>query len=153
MLEARKASFWRGRYEIVVDGRMVATWDGAFWRSGGEFELQRQRYRVRGNAWGNRFNMIGPDERTVASADRVGRKRWTVQAGGQTYHFQRASPFSSTQELHAGGRRVGSVERTSLWRGNATADLPGLPLPVQIFVVGVVIAMWDQQAAAASGAS
>jgi len=46
---------------------------------------------------------------------------------------------------------VGSVRRTSFWRGDVAADLPGLPLPVQIFVVGVVITMWEQQAAASGG--
>jgi hypothetical protein len=40
------------------------------------------------------------------------------------------------------------VKQTSVWRGEIAADLPGLPLPVQIFVLGVVITMWDAQAAA-----
>jgi hypothetical protein len=48
---------------------------------------------------------------------------------------------------------VGSVRRTSFWRREIVADLPGLPLPVQIFVLGVVITMWDAQAAAASSAA
>ncbi|MFC6020468.1 hypothetical protein ACFP2T_30400 [Plantactinospora solaniradicis] len=153
MLEARKASVWRSRYEVSVDGRTVTTWDNAFWKSGGSFELAGRHYQVRGNFLGNRFSMVDADDRVVASADRVGRKRWTVEADGQTYQFQRASLWSNEQELHAGGRRVGSVKRTSLWRGDLTADLPGLPLPVQIFVLGVVITMLDQRAAAAGAAS
>ncbi|MGI5213968.1 hypothetical protein [Plantactinospora sp. CA-290183] len=150
MLVARKTSFWRSRYEISVDGRTVATWDSSVWKSGGSFALDGGHYRVRGNAWGNRFGMVDADGVTVASADRVGRKRWTVEAGGRTYDFQRASLWSDEQELHTGGRRVGSVRRTSVWRGDIAAELPGLPLPVQIFVLGVVITMWNQQAAAGS---
>ncbi|GAA3750704.1 hypothetical protein GCM10022225_38750 [Plantactinospora mayteni] len=150
MLKARKVSAWRSRYEISVRGRFVTTWDNAFWRSGGDFELDGQRYQVRGNAWGNRFTLLDAAGGAVASADRVGRKRWTVEAGGQTYHFQRASLFGSEQELHAAGRRIGSVRRTGFWRGDAVADLPGLPLPVQVFVLGVVITMWSQQAAVAA---
>ncbi|MDG4786908.1 hypothetical protein O7626_13365 [Micromonospora sp. WMMD1102] len=150
MLKARRVSVWRSRYEIRVRGRFVTTWDSAFWRSGGDFELDGQRYQVRGNAWGSRFTLLDAAGRAVASADRVGRKRWTVEAGDQTYHFQRASLFGSEQELHAAGRRVGSVRRTSLWRGDVAADLPGLPLAVQVFVLGVVITMWHEQAAAAS---
>lgn len=152
MLEARKVGFWRSRYTIVVAGRAVATWDSAFWKSGGSFELDGQRHEVRGNAWGNRFTMVGPDGTSVASADRVGRKRWTVEAGGQTYRFRRASLWSKEQGLYVGDDRVGSVKQTSVWRGDAVADLPGLPLPVQIFVLGVVITMWSQQGAAASAA-
>ncbi|GIG91203.1 LURP-one-related/scramblase family protein [Plantactinospora endophytica] len=153
MLKARKLTVWRSRYEVTVRGRVVTTWDDAFWRSGGEFELDGQHYQVRGNAWGNRYRMLDAAGGIVASADRVGRKRWTVQAAEQTYHFQRVSFFGSEQELHAGGRRVGSVRRTSFWRGDVVADLPGLPLPVQIFVLGVVITMWNQQSAAAAASS
>ncbi|WP_234361592.1 hypothetical protein [Plantactinospora sp. BB1] len=150
MLKARRVSAWRSRYEISVGDRVVTTWDDAFWRSGGDFELDGQRYQVRGNAWGTRYTLLDGAGGAVASADRVGRKRWTVEAAGQTYQFQRASLFGTEQELHAGGRRVGSVKRISFWRGDVAADLPGLPLPVQVFVVGVVITMWNQQAAAAS---
>lgn len=107
-LEARKASVWRSRYEISVDGRTVATWDSAFWKSGGNFELDGRHYQVRGNAWGNRFGMVDADGTPVASADRVGRKRWTVEAAGQTYHFQRvtygATSRSCTPEAAGWGR-------------------------------------------------
>ncbi|WP_326557735.1 hypothetical protein [Micromonospora sp. NBC_01796] len=153
MLKAQKTSVWRSRYEISVDGRAVTTWDGAFWKSGGGFDLDGRHYEVRGKTWGSRFNLVDEGDRTVASAERVGRRRWTVGAGGRTHHFRRASFWGSEQELHAGGVRVGSVRRTSSLRGDIVADLPGLPLPVQIFVLGVVITMWNQQAAAASAAS
>ncbi|MEV4759555.1 hypothetical protein AB0J86_31285 [Micromonospora sp. NPDC049559] len=150
MLRARKVSVWRSRYEISADGRVVSVWDSSVWRSGGEFELAGRRYRMRSNAWGNRYGMHDEHDEPVASADRVGRRRWTVRAGDETYHFQRASLFGTEQQLYAGDVRVGSVRRTSLWRSEIVAELPGLPLPVQIFVLGVVICLWDQRAAAAS---
>lgn len=150
MLTAKKASFWGNRYEIGVDGAAVAVWDSAFWKSGGSFALHGRRYQVRSNAWGNRFEMVDADDVPVASAGRVGRKRWTVEAAGQTYDFQRASPWTNEQELRVAGSRVGSVKRISFWGGDIAADLPGLPLPVQIFVLGVVITMWNQQAAVAA---
>jgi hypothetical protein len=152
MLVARKAGVWRSRYEVIVDGRTVAVWDSTLWKSGGDFQLDGRPYRVRGNAWGTRFGMADADGVPVASADRVGRKRWTVDAAGRTYTFQRASMWSNEQELHVGGARVGSVKRTSSWRGDIAADLPGLPLSVQIFVLGVVITMWEAQAAATTAA-
>lgn len=150
MLTARKASVWRSRYEITVDGRMVAVWDGSMWKSSGTFELDGVPHRVSGNAWGTRFSMVTGDGATVATAERVGRKRWSVEAGGQTYAFRRRSWSSSEQELLVGDLPVGSIRRTSVWRGDATADLPGLPLPVQIFVVAVVIKMWESEAAVAA---
>ncbi len=153
MLEARKVSIWKDRYAISADGRQVAVWDGALWTTGGRFELDGRRYEVRGNLWGSRYGMAGPDGARVAVANRVGRKRWTVEAGGRTYDFQRASLWRGEQELRSEGRRLGSVKRTSVWRGDATADLPGLPLPVQIFVLAVVLTMWDSNSGGAAGAA
>ncbi|GAB1690100.1 hypothetical protein [Krasilnikovia sp. M28-CT-15] len=150
MLLAKRASVWRSRYTVSADGHPIATWDGAFWTSGGEFVLDGQRFQVDANTWGTRFTLTGPDGTPVAAADRVGRKQWTVQAGGQTYRFQRRSFWSTDQELHTEHGPVGSVRRTSLWGDEVAVDLPGLPLPVQIFVLGVVISMWNAQAAAAT---
>ena len=55
------------------------------------------------------------------------------------------------EELRAEGRAVGSVRRTSIWRGDAVADLPGVPLPVEVFVLAVVLTTWDSAAAVAAG--
>jgi len=57
MLEARRVSLWRNRYEIVADGRPLARWDGRTWRNGGTFELAGRRHDVKSNAWGTRFEM------------------------------------------------------------------------------------------------
>ena len=91
-----------------------------------------------------------PRSRRSNSRCGVGRKRWTVQAGGRTYHFERASMWNTAQELRNEAGPIGLIRRTSFWRGTVSADLPGLPPLVQIFVLGVVITMWDAQAAAAS---
>jgi hypothetical protein len=91
MLEAKKASLWRDRYDLVADGRPLATWDGRTWRRGGTFDLAGRRYEVKPNMWASRFEMTDQTGMVVASGERVGRKRWTVQANGRTYRFQRAS--------------------------------------------------------------
>ena len=152
MLEARKASVWKNRYDIIADGRRLATWDESSWKAGGTVELDGRRYEVRANMWGNKYGMVDADGTPVASADRVGRKNWTVEAGGRTYEFHRASMWRQEEELHSEGRRVGSVKRSSIWRGDAVADLPGLPRPVEVFVLAVVLTMWDSAAAAAATA-
>src|SRR6187402_3304514 len=89
MLLAKRTSVWRTRYEVSRDGHPIAHWDGSLWRSGGDLEVAGHPFEVRGNAWGSRFSMLDKAGGVVASADRVGRKRWTVTAGGLTYHFQR----------------------------------------------------------------
>ena len=152
MLEAKKLGFWRNRFEINLDGRPVAQWEGSTWRTGGTFELEGQRFEVRGNLWGSTYGMATADGQRVATADRVGRKRWTVDAAGRTYHFRRPSVWRHDQELLLGDQPVGSIKRTSIWRSDAVADLPGLPLPVQLFVLAVVLSMWERQDAAATSA-
>jgi hypothetical protein len=153
MLTAEKPSLWRRRYDISIDARHLTRWEPSWWTSGGVFELDGQRYQVRGTAVGSRFQLIGPGGEPLASAQRVGRKRWTVQAGDHTYQFRRASMWRGDQELVLGDQAVGAIRRDSMWRGSAVADLPGMSAPVQVFVLCVVLAMWDRAAAAANSAA
>lgn len=149
MLEANRVSLWRNRYTLTADGQPVAVWDGRSWRPGGTFDLAGRHYEVKANGWGTRFELIdagGP----VATANRVGRKHWTVEAGGRTYTFERRSMWRSEEVLVEGGQPAGSIRRLSAWRSDAVADLPDLPLPLQVFVFVVVLTNWDAQAAAAS---
>lgn len=150
-MEARKISVWRGRYHITDRGREIAVWDSSVWKSGGEFELDGRRFQVRSNAWATRYTMIDDTGAVVASADRVGRKRWTVEASGQTYQFRRKSFWHSEEELLLGDTRVGSVRKTNFWRGDVAVELPTLPTALQLFVLGVIISMWEAQSAAAAG--
>lgn len=150
MLHAKKVGFWTSRYEITEDDRVLATWAPSIWKTGGTVELDGRRYVIRGNLWGSKYGMSTEDGTPVASADRVGRKNWTVEAGGRILECQRASIWRQEQIVHSEGRRLGSVSRTSWWRGDATADLAELPVPVQLFVLAVVLTMWDQQEASAA---
>ena len=152
MLHAKKTGFWRNRYEITENGQVLAVWEPSIWKTGGTVELDGHRYEIRGTLWGSKYGMVTADGSAVAVADRVGRKRWTVDAGGRILDFQRASIWRQEQLLVSDGHEVGSVKRTSMWRGDASADLPGLPVPVQVFVFAVVLTMWDQQSAAAVNA-
>lgn len=140
---------WRGRYEIASDGRVVAVWDPSWWRAGGDFDIDGRHFQVRANGWGTRYRMLDQTGQEVAVVERAGRKHWSVLAGGRTYEFRRASFFGGRQELLVGGMPAGHLRRTSAWTGEIEADLPGLPLPLQVFVVGAQIAIWQAQQAAA----
>ena len=140
-MEARKISVWRSRYRVTDRGRQIAVWDSSVWRRGGELELDGRRFHVRSNAWGSKYTMVDDAGTMVASADRVGRKRWTVEAAGQTYHFRRRSFWGNEQELVLGDTRMGSVRKTSFWRGDVAVELPGLATALPLFVLGVVVSM------------
>ncbi|HEY0535487.1 MAG TPA: hypothetical protein VGD29_28215 [Actinoplanes sp.] len=152
MLIAERTSMLRGRYRLVADGREVAVWDPSWWRTGGSFEIDGDRFEVRANGWGTTFRMHDQAGNVLALVERVGRKHWTAQADGRVYEFRRASLRGNQQDLIVGGARVGSIRRTSGWTGAVEADLPGVPLPTQVFVVGVQIAHWRaRQNAVATG--
>ncbi|MEU4242542.1 hypothetical protein [Actinoplanes sp. NPDC026619] len=153
MLVAERVSMWRGRYRMVADGREIATWDPSWWRTGGDFEVDGHRFGVRANGWGTKYRMLDEAGNEVALVERAGRKHWSVRADGRTYEFRRASMWGNQQEMLLDGVTVGSMRRTSGWTGAIEADLPGMPLPLQIFVVGAQIARWQaEQSAASAGA-
>ncbi len=153
MLHAQRPSLWRRGYDISADGRHIARWEPSWWRSGGAFDLDGRHYQVRGHALGGRVELAGPAGELLASARRVGRRRWSVEAGERSYQFRRASMWRTEQQLLLGDQPVGSIRRTSVWGSSAAADLPGMPEPLQVFVLCAVLAMWAaaRSAAAASG--
>jgi hypothetical protein len=151
MLTARPAGMWSRRYLISADGASLATWEPSMWGSGGFLDLGGRRYVVQANMWGTKYGMKEAHGPLIAAADRVGRKDWSVEASGQTYHFRRASLWRHEEALHAQGRAVGFVKRPSLWRRDVVADMPGLPLPVQTFVLIVALTKWDSANASAAG--
>lgn len=153
MLQARRVGFFRSDYEITVDGRLVTRWASRTWRTGGTFELDGARYEVGANFLGSRYVMADEHGKHIAAADRVGRKQWTVTAGDTVYEFSRDSAWRRDQALIRGGVVVGSVRRPSAWRSDAEADLPGLPLAVQLFVLVVVLTMWEAQDSSAAASS
>jgi len=40
------------------------------------------------------------------------------------------------------------VRRTGVWRGDAAADLPGLPRVVEVFAIAMSLTRWESDAAA-----
>lgn len=150
MMRADKYGLFSKTYRITADGREVTDFESSWWRTGGTFSLEGHEYTIRANMWGSTYGMADEDGAKVASAERVGRKNWTVESGDEVHRFQRASLLRSAQLLLRDGQEVGAIERASRWKGGATAELPGLSLPVQVFAVAVVLTMWEQQAASAA---
>ncbi|WP_433790551.1 hypothetical protein [Actinoplanes sp. CA-252034] len=143
MLTAESTGFWGTRYTVAENGIPVTTWDNDWWKSGGTFELAGRAYHVRSTMWGSRFTMLDSGGAVVAEAERVGHKNWTVVAGGRVYGFRRVSMFKGEQHLMDGERPVGVIKQTGILSGNLSADLPGLPLPLQVFVLAVLIVHWQ----------
>ena len=162
MLEAKRADDFRYIYEITVDGQPLTTIEGRLWREGRTVELDGRRYEIHGNLRRTRYEMTDQLGMVVAKAERVGRGRWTVTANGRTYEFRRQAVTSMRQLMDIpswlfarrreellieDGRAIGSIP----WLGHfldAVADLPGMPVPVQVFAIVVMQSVWDSERAA-----
>ncbi len=148
MIKARRRSAWRNDYEITADGRPLAVFNGSLWRGGGALVVGGEHYEVRSSTWATSYSLVGDGGAVIASAQRIGRKDWSIDADGVTHAFRRSSAWSLEQEHLVQGMPVGTIRRTSMWRGDAVADLPLLPRLVALFAVTVVLTTWDVAAAA-----
>jgi hypothetical protein len=148
MLRATRVGTFSSAYDITVDGQPVTRWDASWWRSGGSFTIDGQRYDVRGNLWGSEFSMTDQSGMTVATAGKLLRREWTVAMPPRTYVFRRGPWWRHHFDLLRDGRPAGYIRRPSAWRSDTEAELSTLPLAVQIFAIGIALTVWD---AAASG--
>jgi hypothetical protein len=148
MIEARRKSAWRNDYELSADGRPLALFTGSLWRGGGALVVDGRRYEVRSSAWATSYSLVDDGGALVAAARRVGRKDWSIVAGGVVHSFRRSSMWTLEQEHVVHGMPMGTIRRTSMWRGDAVADLPGLPPLLALFAITVVLTTWDVAAAA-----
>ena len=153
MLEAHRVSSLRPRWEVREDGAPLLVLEKKGWRSGVEYTLDGAPYEVRSTWTGNRFTLTRGDAE-IAHAERIGRKHWSVSTpDGTEFHFRRRSIWKSDQDWVSGpdaAAALGGIRRTGTWRGDAEARLPGMPTPLAVFVLAVVLLMWEQAAAAAT---
>jgi hypothetical protein len=145
---ARRLRRWDGRYDLLDGSRRVATWEGAHWSTGGRFTLDGRSFTVRADLQGDVVTLTEGGGRRVATAHGIGRRHWAIEAAGTTYQFSRGAPWHREERLYdEARRRLGSVRRTNLWRGDATADLPGLPPEIEVFAIAVALTRWQADAA------
>ena len=152
MLRATRVGVFSPAYDITIDGRTVTRWDKSMWRTGGSFTVEGRRYEVRGNLWGSTYTLIDESGSPVATAANPNRRQWSVAAGGQTFEFRWRSWWRQQYDLVAGGQAVGFVRRPSGWRSTAVAELPTMPLAIQVFAVAIAVTTWDAAAAAVASA-
>jgi hypothetical protein len=155
MLQAQRRGAFKHSYEITGDdGALITTFHPSGWRSKGEFDLGGTGYAVRSSGWTQqRAELVDQAGRQVATADRVGRKDWTISTDRGELAFRRTSMWRGDHLLELGGQQVGSIRRLGFWGSRAEADLPGLPLPLAVFALVVVLMLWERNDTAAASAS
>jgi hypothetical protein len=152
MLEAHRTSSFRPRWEVREDDAPLLVIEKKGWRSGVEYSLDGTSYELSSTWTGSRFTLTSGDAE-VATAERIGRKHWSVTTPEGRFHFRRRSIWKSDQEWVSAPdapSALGSIRRTGTWRGDAEAQLPGMATPIAVFVLAVVLLMWEQAGAAAT---
>ena len=148
MLRASRVGLLSTRYEIFRDDVVICTWKPSAFFGGGAFDLDGRTYEVTRGGWtGRRYRLFDDGGELLAVADGVGRMSWTLEAGEVTHDFERPRLFRNEHVLVGAGpagEPAGTVRRTSALFGEAEADLPGLPLPVQVFVLVSLLSVWDE---------
>ena len=128
-----KLSWFGEEAEAVVENRRIemhreGKFSGAFILESGGKELARA---VKPSLWSSRFE---------------------VSFGNVTCELQKPSLFKSKFELRRDGSVIGSVDRKSIWKTTAQANLPDeWPNALKVFILWLVIIIWQREAAAASG--
>jgi hypothetical protein len=145
VLRASRVGLLSTGYEIDCDGRTLCTWKPSAFFGGGAFVLDGAAFEVTRGGWtGRRYRLLDEEGELVALADGVGKLTWTLETGGVTHEVERTSLFRNEHVFLRGGEPAGTVRRTSAWFGEAAADLPGLSLPVQVFVLVSLLSVWDE---------
>lgn len=154
MLTVQPHGVLRNGFDLFDESdREVGAFAGSAWRETGQIRVGGQVWEFRKER-SRRFVLAGP-QGVLAAAERtsVWNGRWQLTTGGRAYELAKRS-WSRTYELRRDGAVVGEVAARGVFSGKAAAALPTeLPLPVQVFVVAIVMALWRRQQAAAAGAA
>jgi hypothetical protein len=144
VLEGRRTGTWSDHYGLLLDGEPVGSWKRRAFRGGGTLVLEGRTYNVTSNFFGTGYQLLDPNGEGLAVANSVSRKRWMVEAGYREYQFARTSFWRLTFAYLVGDREAGNVSPISgSRRSDYAADLPDVPVPIQGFVLAIVLSLRD----------
>jgi hypothetical protein len=140
-------------YTVVRNDRTVAVLDLASWRERATIVIGDVTHRVfRERAMSGDF-IIEAGGRELARATKPSAFRDTiiVHYDGHDYTLRKPSVWRRRFVLMDGERQIGSIAPESAWTRQASADLPhDWPVPIQAFVIWLVVILWKREAESAA---
>ena len=141
------------RYEVRASGHPVTDWTARHWQQHRDLLIEGSPYALRSEGIA-RFGLEGDVRaRCLRSADGPPSQRyWNLEAGEVRYRLagsgvgRRFALLTPADAVNEAGRiwRIGTL------RPSYAAELPGaLPMPVQVFVLWIAMAIWRASVAAA----
>ncbi|WP_369200531.1 hypothetical protein [Streptomyces sp. PU-14G] len=150
MLHAKRIHLPSQEYELIEDGRALTTFSLHGGRIGARFTLHGVDYHVRIHRFSGVYELLDADGSVVATTDRV-RRSWNMTCSERIVPFRRtAAADREYTMLGDDGEPAGTIRRTGHVRSEATADLPGLELLLQVFVLVAVLLRRRRKRAAAA---
>jgi hypothetical protein len=155
VLTVRALGAFKNGFDLVDDeAGSVGGFRGSAWREHGDIVVGRERLGFRRHG-GRRFTLESPSG-VLATAVKPSRwsGRWEITLGDRTYELAKRSLMSRTVEVRGRGQVLGEVRPKGVFGGNAAVELPAeLPVPVQVFVIAVVLTLWRRDETAGASAA
>ena len=146
-LEPRRWYSWD--YTVKSGDRTVAVLELSSWRERAEIVIGDVTHRVfREGAMGGDFIIeAGGRELARATKPSAFRNTMIVHYSGKDYTLRKPSVWRRAFVLMDGERQIGSISPDRAWTRLATAELPpDWPVPIQAFVIWLVILLWKRDA-------
>jgi len=148
MLEAKPRSWFSWDYRVLDAGREVGGFNLAWLREGGALLVGAEKCPVRREGlWGDWILDWRGREVARATKPSSWSRRFLVRFGGREIELVPPHVFTRSFAAREGGRTVGEIAPAGIFTRRTRIDLPSdVPLPVQVFMLFLVILMWRRAA-------
>jgi len=145
-LEPRRWYSWD--YAVMTGDRTVARLDLSSWRERAEIMIGDVTHRTfREHALGDFVIEAGGRELARATKPSAFRDTIILHYCGRDYTLLKPSIWRRTFALLDGERQIGTIEPESAWTRRAIARFESdWPMPIQTFVIWLVIMLWKRNA-------
>jgi len=144
MLNAVPRSVFSWDFEVFDDTGMLAVMDVAWLKEGGSFDYCGKTYKLRkAGVFSTNFSMT-EDGHPVAGAEKTPLRRFfEVESHEKTYALSALHPFTRKFKVVCDGVIVGEIFPYSIFARSCKVDTSeDIPVPLQIFMLWLVILMW-----------
>ena len=149
------AHWYSWDFNVTEGERHLARVDVSGWREKGILTIDGMAYRVYREGVMHGDFLLERDGIVLARATKPSafRNRLVIRHDGRTYELAKASLWRRRYVVRSGNAEIGSLSPTSAWRREAAVKLPEQwPLPLKVFVIWLVVILWNRESSAMGSA-
>jgi hypothetical protein len=146
LLSAKPKGVFSWDFEVFAAGRKLVTIDTAWFRQRGRFVLNLTDFDIVRQGWIGSDFALQVGGKVIARAAMGLTRRFTVNIAGRQFLLQAAGPLTRRFRLCENGQTLGTITPMHPLTRACKISLPDdLRPPVQIFLTGLVLLMWQRQ--------